>query len=277
MKTNILEMAKGAGKECLKFARKNSRTIMAFGAGAGVVATAVFSVRAGVRAEKIVARKKAEVGIPEEENLPAKEVIGLTWKEFVWPFTTAVGTVACVAGVETKASKALNGAKEAYNLLEASYVAQKDAITEEVGPKKLDKIESSAAQKLIDRSEHGPLEDADIVRCPGGGNEIFYDPLSGRFFFSNYDRLLRIKNEMNTDMIDGEMYYSVNDFFTKVGLKRVDLGEDRGWNVDKEHQIAFHRAASSFVDAAGNERLCWDIIYDNPPVYNFDNVCGYVC
>ena len=61
---------------------------------------------------------------------------------------------------------------------------------------------------------------------------MFYDDLSGRYFNSDIEFIRKIVNKLNKRMLD-EMFISLNEFYTEIGLENIRLGEQIGWKIDK--------------------------------------------
>jgi hypothetical protein len=73
-------------------------------------------------------------------------------------------------------------------------------------------------------------------------------------------------NEINRRIFAGDMYASVNDFYSELGLPPVDMGYQLGWNIDdKGLEVLF----SSVLSPDGTPTLV--IGYNIGPKYNFDN------
>ena len=271
---NLAVYLKAGCKTAERAFKKNSRTILTIGVGVGAVATVIFAVDAGMKAEKILAEKRKEEHLPADAKLPVSEVVKATWKVMMPPVLSAVGTVACAAGSNIVASRKISAMQDAYGVLQTTYDAYQESVKELNGPKKCDQIENETAKKVM---QQAGVADSTPAYCFGEGNVLFYEPLSGRTFLSDPETMRGIMNDINTDMVDGDMYCSVNDYFDKIGLPQVELGEDRGWNCDKEHQLKYHFQATSVPNNAGVEKLAWCIIYDNAPIYQYDNIYGAVC
>ena len=61
---------------------------------------------------------------------------------------------------------------------------------------------------------------------------LFYDSTSGRYFRSTINDIDKAVNELNKQMMN-DMCIRLNDFYNEIGLDRIKIGEDLGWNIDK--------------------------------------------
>jgi hypothetical protein len=87
----------------------------------------------------------------------------------------------------------------------------------------------------------------------------------GRYFLSDMDTIKRAINDINYDISSGDMYASLNDFYSKIGLKPVDIGDDLGWNLDDRGlDVTFHS------QIAENGTPCLVLIYNIAPKYGYN-------
>lgn len=61
-----------------------------------------------------------------------------------------------------------------------------------------------------------------------------------------------------------EMYVSLNDFYSEIGLDPIKVGNDLGWNIDRgEIDISFS------AQVADNDQPCLVVDYTIAPQYGF--------
>jgi hypothetical protein len=71
-------------------------------------------------------------------------------------------------------------------------------------------------------------------------------------------------------MVDkGEEYVSLNDFYDELGVDRIDVGEDLGWNVGRDGKIVVTTSAT----IAKNNIPCVVIHYEVAPKYEYFKYC----
>lgn len=159
-----------------------------------------------------------------------------------------VGT--CVAG-ERKAAL-LSGL---YTASEAALSKYEKKVVEVLGKDKAQEIHDEMARDLMNEKPCGQMN----VYATGKGDQLFYEPLSGRYFTSEKLEVEATLNRCNRTII-GDMWISANEWFEELGLEPVGLGEMFGWNVDHLMDIYFSTAETP------DNRTCFVIGYSNTPV-----------
>lgn len=115
----------------------------------------------------------------------------------------------------------------AYTVTSSTLRSFKKNLEEVVEPEKVKIIKSKVAKDNLEEAAN------DI---PSNNNEekkpLFFDSVSGRYFRSTINEIDKAVNELNKQMMN-EMYIRLNDFYNEIGLERIKIGEDLGWNIDK--------------------------------------------
>lgn len=224
----------------LKFADEHQREIMLGGAIAGVVVTTVLSWKAGIKADKIMAeqRKKmealeADAEMYDEEQLKEekKNVTIETVKRMAPvvapPVISAAGTIVSVIGGYKVASKQIAVLSSLYSMSEKALTEYQDKAKELIGPKKTQEIKDEVS---ADKVRENPPKSDKIINT-GNGETLFYDPKSGRYFYSSPEAVKSATNRINLRMME-EYYISLNEYYDEMGLTDIELGEDMGFNID---------------------------------------------
>ena len=55
---------------------------------------------------------------------------------------------------------------------------------------------------------------------------------------SSMETLRKVQNDMNKIILD-DMYASLNDFYYRIGLDPMNLGEELGWTIDGLIELKF--------------------------------------
>ena len=64
------------------------------------------------------------------------------------------------------------------------------------------------------------------------GTSLFYEPESGRYFMSTWNDITKAANELNASALTNMSgVISLNDWFEKLGLDPVAMGEEVGWTT----------------------------------------------
>lgn len=226
------------------FLQKNSPYILTGLGCAGVVTTAVMTGQAAVRAHDTL--KEHELGVGMEEHfkdknfkqedlvIPMKEKVLLTWKYFVPPVVMGATSVACIIGAQTVNTRRHAALTSLYTLTEQTLKDYKEKVIEQVGKNKANKIEEEMAQDILDAH---PLKNENII-LTSHGKTLCYDVYSGRYFTHDIEKLRRIENDFNHDLM-GDHWLSLNDLYYLIGLESIKAGEDFGWYVEDLLEFKF--------------------------------------
>lgn len=172
---------------------------------------------------------------------------------------TSAGCIVWANSVHLKREAALLAAA---HMSQQNFEDLKNKIIELDGKKKYDKINDSLAQDKLDKN---PTDDKTII-FSGQGEHLCYDAWSGRYFYTDIEKVRRAEVEMNRNLLL-DNYFSLNDFYDLVGLAHIDLGDQLGWHCsDRGEQVQLD--LSSKVTDKGEP--CLVIRFDIYPQYEFD-------
>lgn len=241
----------------------NSPTIMSGLAVAGVVTTAVLTARAAQKAQKVIAEIEAIneslLHDESEKTITIKDEAKATWKFYIPAVATGASTIALIIAsnrVGVRQQAALAGA---YGLLDTAFRNYKDEVLEQIGSKKEQAVRDGVAQKEMDRR---PVQDNQIIFV-GGGDQLCFESLSGRYFKSDIESIRQAANDYNRNIIQNIMYDTLNEWFNQLGLEQTDLGEILGFNVDRPVDLIFT------AHLATNGDPCIAIGYKHHPFREF--------
>lgn len=223
-------------RQLSKFVNKNSASILTGFGVAGLFTTVALAIIATPKALEDIQieeeRRWDEADIPDGDSiLPMTpfEIIKVTWKEYIPTAIMLAATTTCIIG-SNSVNKRRNAALAAiYSLSETAAREYKAQVKKNLGAKKAQEVEDDIDQERLNKH---PVDHASLVPT-GNGDFLCYDKLSGRYFRSTVEKLRKIQNDFNKQLLS-EMYISVNDLYSEMHLENIDLGEDMGWVVDKE-------------------------------------------
>ena len=197
----------------MKFQRwltQNSSTILTCMGAAGVIATAVLTGRATIKAVRIV---------DESEAHSKKEIVKAAWKEYIPAAGAGIATIACIFGANTLNKRQQAALMSAYALLDQTYKEYKSKVKEVLGEEAEQKVEDTIAEEKV----------SDI--CPADGNLLFYEPNYGQGFERTMLEVQDAEYRLNQKFaVEGEA--SLNDFFELLGLNKTDTGDLIGWSQE---------------------------------------------
>lgn len=237
---------------------KHSPEILTATGIVGMLGTTIMAVRATPKAIRVIEEKKKET---HQEKLPPLEVVKATWKYYLPAAATGIASTACLIkanSINTRRNAAL---VTAYNLSKTALAEYKEKVVETIGEKKEQMIKDQIAK---DKIEKDPVSNHEVI-VTERGNTLCYDCVFGRYFRSDRDTILRAINKINRNIVAGDMYASLNDFYNEIGLQATVAGYELGWNIDDgEVRIDF----SSQLAEDGTP--CLVISYSVAPKYDFN-------
>lgn len=236
---------------------------------AGMITTTILAVRATPKAlvllqdaeiEKYDEQVKAGAGPDELVGLTPVEVVKTAWKPYIPAAVTCVASVACLIGASSVHVRRHAAIATAYKLSETALSEYREKVVEHIGEKKEHTIREKVAEKRV---KDNPASKNEVI-VTGTGDTRFYDPMSGRHFYSTVEKVKKAENDINKRMIhDICGYASLNEFYDEINLPRTDVGDMVGWNTDK----LIDMDVSAQVDDDGQPSIVLD--YLSRPEYNY--------
>ena len=223
---------------------------------AGMITTVILAVKVTPKALILIEEEKKE---READKLTPAETVKTAGLCYLPAAITGGMSVLCLIGANSVNLRRNAALATAYTLSESALKEYRDKVIETIGEKKEQSVRDSIAK---DRLEKNPVKNCEVI-ITERGNTLCYDMFSGRYFKSDMDRLKKAQNELNRQMID-DMYVSLNDFYYEIGLNNTSMGDNLGWNIDKDLvDLQF----SSQLSEDGTPCLAMD--FRIPPRYDF--------
>jgi hypothetical protein len=255
-------------KRGAQLASDNSPLILtAFGV-VGTVTTAVLAGKAAIQAHEMIQyeeedrrRQNTKAGELLIEPMTDREMFVYSWKYFIPPALSLVGTITCIVCASTVANKRTAALAAAYSLSEKAAGEYKDKVVEHFGKTKAQKVEDELQQDRMDRnpvSQQRP-------RTTGGGSDLCYERFTDRYFYSSMETIKQAMNRINYDINQG-VYASLSDFYAYLGLGPTGVSDELGWNGDHLMEIRFSTTVSD------DNRPCIAFDYHVEPVRNYFRV-----
>lgn len=211
-----------------KFADKHSPEIL-LGAGiAGMLTTAVLSVRATPKAIKSIEAKKKE---KRKTKLTIGETIAASWKYYILPFVTFGASTAALVGSNNVQNKRVAALATSCALWESGFKRYAEKVVETVGEKKEQQIRDKVAAEQV---KENPVRSAEVL-ATSGGESLCYDSKNKLYFRSCWSKIEKAENTINKQLNtseDPELFVPLNDFFYELGLPSTDYGKMVGWRRD---------------------------------------------
>lgn len=235
-----------------RFWAKNSRTILTVAAAAGTVATVFFTARDSFRAKEVIDEKI-------EEGADNKEIIKAVIPCYIATGISMSATIAAIISSHSVASEKISAYSGAYYMAADAAKTYRDKVKDFIGEEKAKEIDRSVAKDEVDRKNSKKSSDSDTEIIISDGDVRCYDRLSGRYFSSSMNKLLAIQNEINFSIIN-ESWESLNDYYDRIGLEPIGLGEELGWSDYGKIEMKF----DSFIADDGVPTLA--VEFDTMPM-----------
>lgn len=225
----------------------------------GMIGTTVLAVKTTPKALDLIENKKKEL---DKDKLTVVETVKATWKCYAPAAVTCVTSAACLIGASSVHTKRNAALATAYKLSESALIEYRDKVVETIGEKKEQSVRDAIAK---DHVEKNPVTNNEVI-ITDRGYTLCYDELSGRYFYSDIEKIKKAANELNRQMLN-DMYVSLNELYYELGLDGTKLGEQMGWNVDRGLiDLKFSATVSA------DDRPCIVLDYRVPPMYDYQNM-----
>jgi len=287
MKFNLKTIS-AFGKTVLKYAEKNSPTILTIvGACMAVGATVKAIIEAPKASDEIEELDQDEEVSHKEYNKSKAKII---FKHYWLVTLMEVGGIGLIFWGHKISLGRTAAAIAAYQMSKDDLKKLENKIAEMDGGKHLDQLKHEVLKDEV--SKDGQNEE--MYYNTGHGTMKFYDPIGKRFFYSDIEHIRKMTAKLNFELADQMKYgkyavASLNDWCDMIGLERLDgtidgrkvgpnVGKDLGWR-NRLIELKFesmllpndeHCTVVGFTDAGGPK---WDLdIGDDYGCY--DDMCG---
>lgn len=215
---------------------KNSPTILTAIGATGTLVTAVLASKGTVTAIRLLDEEveNRRLELPEEEakeyslrDVPVQDIVEKTWQCYIPAIATGLVTIACVVGANHISLRRQAALVSLYSLAEKVAKEYEQKVVEVVGQKQADKIKEEIVQDKMDET---PVSQT-MVFHSGNGTTLFFDKMSGRYFYDDLERVRKIENDFNKDILSNG-FKLLNEFYDELGLEHVKMGDMLGWGSD---------------------------------------------
>lgn len=229
-------------KNAVRGVQHNSPILLTSLAVAGVGTTAVLAARGHVKAKDRLFNMRADLEYDwEEHGIEVKpftrlEILRHTWMFYIPAVASGAIAIASCIGAQSINSRRQAALVGALAITEATYQEYKEQIIEAIGPTKEKNVRNKIVQRHVD--ENPPPEDFGL----GGGDVLCLDEWTKRYFSSTMEKIRSAQNFVNANLIDGERFITVNEFYHYLGLDDAAAGEEVGFTAENRVNIDFSTA-----------------------------------
>lgn len=235
-----------------KALERNKSTILVGAGLVGWIGTAVLVGKAAPKAKTAEAQAEREKG----EELTTVEKVKATWQYYI-P-ATAAGVVSSAAIVYahkldlTKVASLMS----TYQLTKGELKQLKDKIVEKDGEEKLKEYEKDI--RIDTLADKDPVVN---IYDTGKGTDIFYEPLTDRFFYSDQWHVQRALMHMVEECTVNDGMYSLDELLNDLEIPTTPLSADFAFFRDGVSDVScskiYELLKPHFVSIeTGDERHC---------------------
>lgn len=238
-------------KEILGRESPNILTAIAITSSASLV---IFAAKGTISAIEILNAEGAQ-------NANVKDKVKLVWRCYAPTALALALNIACIGGVYSILSDRNKVLSSLYLVAVEGLREYQNQVVGLIGEKKNEKLLAEISKDKLDKT---PIEDSLVIFA--GGDVLFFDAYSGRYFRSSIERIKSAVNEFNHDLFT-EMFKPLNEFYYLIGLSPVEAGEGMGWGVEKLLSVDF---TAQIVNAPGSQydkQPCIALSFDIFPHY----------
>lgn len=197
-----------------------------------------FAIKGTILAKNLIDEKEESI----QRKLTLEETAKTVWKCYIpTVVTTGVGIVSIIYGYNVN-NRRMAALASLYSISETALKEYQDKTVELLGKGKETKIKDEICKDVI---QNNPVQNSNVI-VTGDGDVLCYDCMSGRYFKSSIEKIRRIQNDLNKELVsDIYGWVSLNDLYFALGLDAINLGYEMGWTTDDMLDIQFSSQLSS--------------------------------
>lgn len=237
-----------------KFKERSPEIMTGLGIG-GMLTATVLAVKATPKAISLLEDAREE----KSDDLTATEIVKVAWKPYLPAVGTAIVSAAMIIGAKKAYSVQHTALAAACSLSETALKEYRAKVEETLGEKKAREIDDAIAKAQL---ENKPLVREQVI-ITDKGKTLCFDAMSGRYFYSDIDKLRKAENMLNRQMRE-ELTITVNDFYAEIGLPCIDsnVGDNLGWEIDRGYiELRFSAQLSE------DDTPCLVVTHGVSPIY----------
>lgn len=217
-------------------AKRSPEILMGVGI-AGMITTTVLAVKATPKALALIEEEKLrKYKETEDDTITKVDALKVAWRPYIPATITGAASIMCLIGSSSVSARRTAALAAAYQISETALTEYREKVVETIGEKKEQLVRDKVAKEKIEKN---PVSKSEVI-ITNDGITLCFDPVSGRYFKSNIERIKRVENTLNKRMLhDITGYISLNEFYDELGLEQTSIGDDLGWNVDNLIDISF--------------------------------------
>lgn len=226
-----------------KFTTKHGPEILTGLSVVGTINTAVLASAASIKATRVVDEHEINTEYKEDPKERWKERAKITWKFYIPTLISGTCTIGLVIFSNRLSVKRQAAVASALVTTQAYLSKYRDAVEEVIDEETRDVVGKAFSAKV---EEENPTPDnyKDIFVHNAGGEELFLETISGRYFRSDMTSVREAVVSANEQRIN-DFYVTLNDFYDMLNLPHTAQGDYMGWNVDAKIEVRYRAIMSA--------------------------------
>ena len=192
---------------------------------AGMITTTIMAV--GATPKALMCIDDARYDAPMSEKFTTIDKIKACWKCYVPAAITGCLSITCLITASASNVRRNTALATAYSISENALRDYQKKVVDTIGEKKEKAIQDDIAK---DKLGNHPVVNSEVILTEQG-NTLCYDPISGRYFKSDIEKIRKAINILNRQMME-DMYVSLNEFYYEISLSNTKTGNDVGWSMN---------------------------------------------
>lgn len=219
-----------------KFAIDNSPAILTAIGVTGTLSVAYLTGKASFKAAELINKENVDNTYTGKKiDLTKSDKFKMVWKEYVPAVGVGALTITSIIASNRIGARRAAAIAAVYTIAEKNFDEYREKIIEKLGDKKEIEARAEIAQDHV--TKNPPTN----VIVTGSGDVMCLDTLTGRYFKSNVEAIKKAQNDTNYQIIH-EMYSSLSEFYSKIGLAPTPYSDEVGWTSDQLLEITFTTA-----------------------------------
>lgn len=207
---------------------RNATHILTGASIAGLITTVIMAVHATPKAMYILEDLRADYDGPPT----VKTIVKSCWKVYAPSFIMGVVTAACIISSDTIGTRRNAALAGLYSVSETALKTYQEKVVETIGEEKEKNIRKKFREEKIQKTALKNLEKTPY------GDDLCFESITGRYFLSDMQHIRAVVNDVNEKILmDGEI--TLNEYFERLGLDGVIMGNDLGWTLEDRLEIDF--------------------------------------
>lgn len=218
---------------------QKSPTILSVIAGFGVVASVALCADATIKSKEKIKKAREEKRKQDKDDsadISMADKAAICIKEFIPTILMVGATEICIYESNKINQKRFAALAGAYILTETNFKEYKEQVESMVGDKKAQEIKDSLVQKHIDETPATQNNTAKNTIPNAFQLSRWFDETSKRYFYSNAEYIRRAEIDANA-MLQKNGFVSLNDVYELIGIERIPLGDDLGWDSEFNDEV----------------------------------------